>query len=126
MAWRLEVYEGPDKGLTINLVPVPLDIGRDASSSQMVLSDNNVSRLHARVTLTEGDVVFVEDLGSSHGTYLNGQKTSGTIQLSPSDQLKIGNNMLRLSWSAETPAAIPGITPSAGITIGHEANQRSG
>ncbi len=122
MAWHLEVVEGPDKGLMVSLGAMPLNIGRDASSSQLALSDTTVSRLHAKVTLAEGDVVSIEDLGSSHGTYLNGQKISGTVNLNPADQLKIGSNMLRLSWSAETSASIPGTPPSAVITIGREVN----
>jgi pSer/pThr/pTyr-binding forkhead associated (FHA) protein len=122
LAWNLEVFEGPDKGLVISLRATPVNIGRDASSSQLILSDTAASRLHARVTLTEGDVVSIEDLGSSHGTYLNSQKLSGIVHLNPSDQLKIGNNKLRLSQSEETPASIPGIPPSAVITIGREVD----
>lgn len=122
MAWRLEVIDGPDKGSTINLSTVQSNIGRDPSSSQLVLSDTSVSRLHAKATLTEGDVVLIEDLGSSHGTYLNGQKISSAVHLNPSDQLKIGNNLIRLSWSADAPLSIPGAPPSAVITIGREVN----
>ena len=49
-----------------------------------------------RVFLRDGQV-FVEDLGSTNGTYLNRRKVTGPMQLQRGDKLQIGNTVLELS-----------------------------
>ena len=67
-------------------------IGREAQSD-IVLDDGKVSRAHARLTFNAGTWSVI-DLGSSNGTYLNGQKVSGQQQLTNGDRIKIGDTTL--------------------------------
>jgi pSer/pThr/pTyr-binding forkhead associated (FHA) protein len=70
-------------------------VGR-AAGCQVTIDDTYASQLHARVFLRDGQV-FVEDLGSTNGTYLNRRKVTGPMQLQRGDKLQIGNTVLELS-----------------------------
>jgi len=66
----------------------PLTIGRDRSC-ELVLGDAEVSRKHARLE-TQGEVVYVRDLESSNGTFLNGQRLTGAIEMREGDAIDVG------------------------------------
>jgi hypothetical protein len=69
-------------------------VGR-AAGCHVTIDDTYASQLHARVFLRDGQV-FVEDLGSTNGTYLNRRKVTGPMQLQRGDKLQIGNTVLEL------------------------------
>ena len=66
----------------------PLTIGR-APEVELVLADPEVSRRHARLE-THGKYVYVRDLDSSNGTFLNGRRISSAIEIRPGDEIDIG------------------------------------
>jgi pSer/pThr/pTyr-binding forkhead associated (FHA) protein len=72
-----------------------LTVGR-AAGCQVTLDDNYVSQLHARIFMRDG-MLFVEDLGSTNGTYLNNRRVSGPEAVKRGDQLKIGSTVMELS-----------------------------
>jgi hypothetical protein len=65
-------------------------LGR-GSDADIVLSDSFSSTRHARLVPT-GDVVVLEDLGSTNGTYLNGEPVSGPQPLHDGDAIRIGDS----------------------------------
>jgi hypothetical protein len=68
-------------------------IGR-SSELDMVLVEEMVSRKHARIALTEG-AISIEDLGSTNGTFVNGEKVQqGTLR--EGDRVLIGTNILKV------------------------------
>ena len=72
-----------------------LTVGR-AAGCQITLDDSYVSQLHARVFVREG-VLYVEDLGSTNGTYLNTRKVSAAVPMQQGDKLKIGSTVLEVA-----------------------------
>ncbi len=70
----------------------PLVIGR-AKDAQLVLSDPEVSRRHARLETQRG-TVFLRDLGSSNGTFLNGRALTSAIELREGDEVDVGTTRL--------------------------------
>ncbi|MGW7197691.1 FHA domain-containing protein [Streptomyces chryseus] len=72
-------------------------IGR-ALENELVVSDLQVSRLHAEFTATPDGRFQIRDLGSHNGTYVNGQPIpkSGTVFLGPSDIVGVGHSTFRL------------------------------
>lgn len=72
-----------------------LTVGR-AAGCQVTLDDTYVSQLHARVFRREGKL-YVEDLGSTNGTYLNRAKVAGPMVMSPGDRLQVGSVVLELA-----------------------------
>ena len=67
-------------------------IGRDPACD-LVLSDITVSRRHAAVR-QDGNTVVVSDLGSSNGTFVNGEPVGGRRRLRDGDALRIGTTVL--------------------------------
>ncbi|HRQ40235.1 MAG TPA: FHA domain-containing protein [Chloroflexota bacterium] len=64
-------------------------IGR-AVENDIVISSTRVSREHARV-MRQGWRALLEDLGSTNGTFLNGERIHGPMQLRDGDQIKVGD-----------------------------------
>ncbi len=71
-----------------------LTLGR-AAGCQITLEDTFVSQLHARIFRAE-EVLYVEDLGSTNGTYLNRNKVSGPLLLKVGDQVQVGSTIFEL------------------------------
>jgi pSer/pThr/pTyr-binding forkhead associated (FHA) protein len=78
---------------TVFAVAEELTIGRAAGCTVSITDDTFISQLHARVFVQNGEV-FVEDLGSTNGSYLNGQKLARPMPLSKGDRLQIGATVL--------------------------------
>jgi pSer/pThr/pTyr-binding forkhead associated (FHA) protein len=71
-----------------------MQIGR-GESCHIRLSDTYASTMHARIFSREG-TWFVEDLGSTNGTYLNQRRVTAPAELRAGDQLRIGKTVLEL------------------------------
>lgn len=76
----------------------PLTIGRSSAAGLMVL-DPEVSRIHARLE-SQGGIVYASDAGSSNGSFLNGRRLDGAIELRPGDTLDVGATRITFVGSA--------------------------
>ncbi len=90
----LMVTQGSQIGQSAALSDGVIMIGRGADC-QIILDDDYVSTRHARVVSGENGV-YVEDLGSTNGSYVNGQRITGPTTLTMSDSLRIGRTILKL------------------------------
>jgi len=90
----LTIVQGPQSGLSAELAAGVVLIGRGADC-QVILDDDYVSTRHARV-VTDENGTYVEDLGSTNGTYVNGSRITAPTTISMSDTLRIGKTMLKL------------------------------
>jgi ABC transport system ATP-binding/permease protein len=79
-------------------------VGR-AADVELVLNHPEISRRHCRLS-REGDEWFIEDLGSRHGTVVNGTSLSGRRALRLGDQIRLGPVTLALGVSDEEGSAI--------------------
>ena len=70
----------------------PLTIGRDRGC-ELALADAEVSRRHARLE-TQGGIVFLRDLESSNGTFLNGRRLDDAVELREGDEIDVGTTRL--------------------------------
>ena len=90
----LVVTAGPLTGTKITLGEQPILIGR-ADDSTLVLTDDFASSRHARLTNRSGQW-YVEDLGSTNGTYLDQQRVQGPLLVNPGQPIRIGQTALEL------------------------------
>ncbi|MEO8693651.1 MAG: FHA domain-containing protein [Acidimicrobiales bacterium] len=71
-----------------------LTVGR-AAGCHIALDDRFVSQLHARM-FRRDDQLFIEDLGSTNGSFLNDDKVTGPALLKKGDHVRIGNVVMEL------------------------------
>ena len=91
---HVAIVEGANAGETISLDEAPLLIGR-GSDAAIRLDDDYVSTRHARIAAS-GEPWFVEDLGSTNGTYIGSQRLSQPTTLQLGSQVRIGKTTLEL------------------------------
>ena len=91
---RLVVADGPDRGQSVQLGSEPVLIGRSTDAA-IRLDDDYVSTRHARVA-TNGEEWFVEDLGSTNGTYVGAQRVTTPIPVAIGTPIRIGKTVLEL------------------------------
>ncbi|MDP9019468.1 MAG: FHA domain-containing protein [Actinomycetota bacterium] len=92
---HLTIVEPPQhRGRSFGLAD-ELTVGR-AAGCQVTLDDDYASQLHARIFRRDG-TLYVEDLGSTNGTYLNTRKVSAPMALKRGDRLKIGGTVMELT-----------------------------
>jgi sigma-B regulation protein RsbU (phosphoserine phosphatase) len=96
----LVTIKGPNPGQRFALTGDSLLIGRQEDAA-IVLESLAVSRQHARIHCHGGEY-FVEDVGSSNGTFINGRRINGPTRLAEGDTLQIGPYVLTLR--ADPPA----------------------
>ncbi len=89
----LEIIQGPDMGKMILLDEESLYIGRHAQCG-LVINDPEVSRRHIKMTQSK-EGWLIDDLGSTNGTLVNGQRISRQLVL-PGDRIQIGQSILAL------------------------------
>jgi pSer/pThr/pTyr-binding forkhead associated (FHA) protein len=104
--WTLRFISGKYQGGEFPLRPNrEIVIGR-SSDLDMVLVEDMVSRKHAKI-VTDGKVVSIQDLGSTNGTFVNGEKVRN-VQLKDGDRILVGTSIIKLvagSGEARAPAA---------------------
>ena len=88
------ITQGSQAGLSADLAGGVIMIGRGADC-QLILDDDYVSTRHARVVGSPSGI-YVEDLGSTNGTYVNGQRITAPTTITLADTVRIGKTMLRL------------------------------
>ena len=92
--WTLTVERGPKelRGVSIP-VDKPVTVGR-SSQADIVIAASYVSSMHARFTLM-GQNLFVEDLQSRNGTFVNNKECTSPVALRDNDVVVIGNVAIR-------------------------------
>jgi pSer/pThr/pTyr-binding forkhead associated (FHA) protein len=102
-SYRLVVRSGPNPGMIFDLTKEVTLIGRDVTND-IVIGDAEVSRQHARVTRTPGGFVL-EDLGSTNGTFVGGERLVAPRVLNPGEGIGLGENVNMVYESTDPEAA---------------------
>ena len=100
--FRMIVRTGPNPGTVFELTKEVSLIGRDVTND-VVVGDAEVSRQHSRLTRTPGGYVL-EDLGSTNGTFVNGERLVAPRVMNPGDLVALGETV-SLTFDATSPEA---------------------
>ncbi len=103
--FQFVMRSGPTPGATFALEGDQLTIGRD-SSSGVAINDAEISRKHAKLNFQGGKYV-IEDLGSTNGTFVNGQRLVSAVVLKSGDVVSFGEQIVLMY---ESLASDPGAT----------------
>jgi hypothetical protein len=91
---KLQVVSGPNAGQSVPLGDQPILLGRGTDAS-IRLDDDYVSTRHARFA-TNGEQWFVEDVGSTNGTYLGSQRITSPVPVGLGIQVRLGKTIVEL------------------------------
>lgn len=100
--FRMIVRTGPNPGTVFELTKEVSLIGRDVTND-VVVGDAEISRQHSRITRTPGGYVL-EDLGSTNGTFVNGERLVAPRVMNPGDLVALGETV-SLTFDATSPEA---------------------
>lgn len=89
--YQLVMHSGPTPGKSFALEGDVLTIGREASN-QIAINDAEISRKHSQLVLQGGKYVLT-DLGSTNGTFVNGQRLTGQHVLQPGEVISLGEQI---------------------------------
>lgn len=98
--YQLVMHSGPTPGKIFPMEGEALTIGREAGNA-IVINDAEVSRKHTQFVLQGGKYV-VTDLGSTNGTFVNGQRLTGQHVLQPGEVISLGEQ-INLLFEAVLP-----------------------
>jgi pSer/pThr/pTyr-binding forkhead associated (FHA) protein len=101
--FQLVMHSGPNTGKVYPLEAPEIIIGRDANNS-IAINDAEVSRKHAKLTL-QNSAYVIQDLGSTNGTFINGQRITTTQELKPGDTVTLGENIVLMYETSFDPNA---------------------
>jgi pSer/pThr/pTyr-binding forkhead associated (FHA) protein len=91
---KLQIVGGPNTGQSVPLGDQPILLGRGTDAA-IRLDDDYVSTRHARFA-TNGEQWFVEDMGSTNGTYLGSQRVSTPVPVGIGIQVRLGKTIVEL------------------------------
>jgi serine phosphatase RsbU (regulator of sigma subunit) len=91
----------------IEISRTPFTLGRQGDND-LVLLDSRISRSHAQIVKDDQDY-FLEDTGSRHGTFVNGEKLEGPHRLKPGDQITLGVTDSYVLVFGVEEAVLPGL-----------------
>ncbi len=89
----LAIIDGPDSGKVVRIDKPRMIIGR--SGADLNLNDDETSRNHCAVEIRE-TLYLLQDLGSTNGTLVDGQKISGQVELYNQGEFQLGATTLML------------------------------
>jgi pSer/pThr/pTyr-binding forkhead associated (FHA) protein len=93
---RLRVVEPADRRGTTYELGDELTVGRASGCQVAVPDDSYASQLHARIFRKDGRL-WLEDLGSTNGTYLNAKAVTSPVALRRGDRVQVGRTVLEVT-----------------------------
>jgi TonB family protein len=124
---KFEIYKGDQLVRTVTLNQDIIKVGK-LSSSHLRIDDESVSRMHAVIEVSGPEEISIIDLGSTRGTFVNGQKVQ-KAQLKTGDEIVVGDTRILMTVEEAVavaeeqptpvptlPAEIPSPTAAARIT----------
>jgi predicted component of type VI protein secretion system len=109
--FQLIMRSGPTPGAAFTLEGDQITIGRD-SVNEIVINDAEISRRHARLTFQGGKYVL-EDLGSTNGTFVNGQRLAGPRVLKAGEVVSFGEQIVMVFEATSFDAGATVVSPRA-------------
>jgi pSer/pThr/pTyr-binding forkhead associated (FHA) protein len=116
LQYVLRFVAGKDQGREFPLPPdLIIVIGR-VNDADLLLLDEKISRKHAKIS-THGGRVTIEDLASRNGTFVNGVKIVGPVELQEGDKIVVGSSTIQLASIADVKPRSPQASILSGIPL---------
>jgi hypothetical protein len=122
-SFRMVMRSGPTVGKIYPFEKSEMFVGRDLSND-IVINDPEISRRHARL-FQQGNSYVLEDLGSTNGTFVNGQRLMGPNVLRPGDTVTFGERMSLVFESADFDQDATMVSPAGRPSYGPQTQPPS-
>lgn len=110
-SYQLVMQRGPNNGRMYPLVTRTVMIGRDPIAD-IVIIDPEVSRQHVRLTQREEGGYQIQDLGSTNGSFINGQRLGGDFWvLQEGQHIMLGSGVVLIYTAVTLPNSLPAAPP---------------
>lgn len=113
--YQLIMRSGPTPGAAYTLEGDQITIGRD-STNGITINDAEISRRHARLTF-QGGKYILEDLGSTNGTFVNGQRLAGPRVLKSGEVVSFGEQIVLVFEASNLDAGATVVSPRAASAV---------
>jgi pSer/pThr/pTyr-binding forkhead associated (FHA) protein/thioredoxin reductase/NAD-dependent dihydropyrimidine dehydrogenase PreA subunit len=119
---RLIFHTGPRAGTEVATAAAAIKIGRNPEWADLVVTDPSVSGKHARLERSPQGTYLIEDVGSTHGTTVNGQRLApGTkAVLNPGDRFLLGESQVEVGEGRPRLMVVQGKLSGVEIPLGLE------
>jgi predicted component of type VI protein secretion system len=107
--YQLTMRSGPNPGTVYALDGDQISIGRD-SSNEIPVNDAEVSRRHSRLTFQGGKYVL-DDMGSTNGTFVNGQRLTGPRVLKSGEVISLGEQIVFVYEAVDSDPGATMVSP---------------
>jgi FHA domain len=125
--FRLVVRSGPDSGQSIVVERRAVVVGREVEGAGAFPDDSELSRTHARFLPLHGGGLLVEDLGSTNGTYVNGEAIDAPRIVHAGDRITVGGTILELVGEPAPRRQDTHVAAAAGgVAVGGSVEAREG
>lgn len=104
-AYSLKVKGGPSKGKSFDIKTTALVLGT-GPGADIVVEGPGVEPRHAQIVF-QGGQVMLEDLGTQEGTFRNGKRLLGPIQVFPGDRVGLGPKVILILEGDDPKAGVP-------------------
>lgn len=94
MTVALEIIQGPNEGKRFRFRKTHITIGRN--DTDVILMDLDISRAHCLIEVLGPGAIFLRDMGSTNGTFLQGKRIQSE-KINPGTEFTVGNTSLKLS-----------------------------
>ncbi len=111
-ALRLEVVSGKAAGFSLT-VDDRLVIGRQSEGPGKLADDPELSRHHAKISRQDEGTYMIEDLASTNGTLLNGERIEGPRLLTTEDSIEVGGTTIIVAEAPTQSAEAAAVDPRA-------------
>jgi pSer/pThr/pTyr-binding forkhead associated (FHA) protein len=113
---EIQIATGPAAGTRIPVGYDPFVFGRAESGAGNLGGDPELSRRHASVSSLDAGRLLLEDLASTNGTFLNGNRIFAPTVVAPGDEIRMGSTTMRVTGrtEAEEPDSLRGGTSTEG------------
>ena len=101
LTFHIVMRSGPTPGKVFPLEKNEIYIGRDLSND-LVINDPEISRRHSRLLFQNTALIILEDLGSTNGTSVNGQRLVSPYILNPGEVITLGERITLLYEAVDT------------------------
>jgi pSer/pThr/pTyr-binding forkhead associated (FHA) protein/ketosteroid isomerase-like protein len=118
------MQKGPEPGQAIELTGDEVTLGRDPANA-IAINDRGMSRRHARIYSQAGTYIL-QDLGSTNGTFVNGEMLQGERILQAGDSIALGEGVVLLFQSLQSDSqATMILTPGSTVRLSSQDIKRA-